>query len=196
MPRIQWSHIFFPGLVFHELSHYIACLLFGVKVNKVRLFSTTEAYVSHDIPNAWQGILISVAPFAVGNFLGYYLLGIANALVMNSIIAAGVLYWLSIGLIFYAFPSMHDALNAFNGVKNFYAEKLVSGRLFSRLLWLITVPFVFLPLFLITGILLVMDYSLLLKALWVVFVVLASWSPEVMMGLTNSLLQAILYLFI
>ena len=196
MPRIQWSHIFFPGLVFHELSHYIACLLFGVKVNEVKLFSTTEAYVSHDVPNAWQGILISVAPFAVGNFLGYFLLGIANALVKVNFIAAGVLYWFSIGLIFYAFPSMHDALNAFNGVKNFYAEKLVSGKIFSRLLWIITVPFVFLPLFLLTGILLVMDFSLLLKALWVVFVILASWSPELITSLTNPLFQSIMYIFI
>ena len=196
MPRIQWSHIFFPGLVFHELSHYMACLIFGVKVNEVKLFSTTEAYVSHDVPNAWQGILISVAPFAVGNFFGYYLLGLANELVMNSIIAACILYWFSIGILFYAFPSMHDALNAFNGVKNFYADKLVSGKIFSRLLWLITAPFVFLPLFLLTGLLLVMDYSLLLKALWVVFVVLAFWSPELIKSLVDTLFQAIMYIFI
>ena len=196
MSRIQWSHIFFPGLVFHELSHYMACLLFGVNVNEVKLFSTTEAYVSHDVPNAWQGILISVAPFVVGNFLGFYLLGLANALVMNSILATVILYWLSIGVIFYAFPSMHDAFNAFNGVKTFYAPRLVEGKFFLRLFWLITTPFVFFPLFMLTGLLLITDYFLILKALWVIFAVLASWSPELVSSFTNSLFQAIMYIFI
>ena len=39
--------LFFPGVVFHELSHYIACLAVGVKVQSVKLFGASEAFVEH-----------------------------------------------------------------------------------------------------------------------------------------------------
>lgn len=177
MPRLTWTHFFFPGLIFHELSHYMACVLCSVKVNEVKLFSLSEAYVAHEKPNAWQSVLISAAPFLTGNILSFFLLTIANRAVSQSPLLSVFLYWLSVSIVFFAFPSEDDALNAFNSVKDFYRQKLTSGKIPARLLWLITAPFVFVPLLFIAGFMLVFDYFVPLKLCWVLGIVLFSWFP-------------------
>lgn len=64
----------FPGVMMHELSHYLMCKLFGVHVSELKLFSIesehfsleSEApigWVSHAIPDKYyQTVLISTAP--------------------------------------------------------------------------------------------------------------------------------------
>ena len=60
-----------PGTVLHELSHYLACLLTGVKVEKLVLFSPQAAeggkytlgYLRHQTPGFWGRLLIGPAPF-------------------------------------------------------------------------------------------------------------------------------------
>lgn len=63
----RWLYIAFaaPGIVVHELSHYIACKLTGAKVARVVLISREGGSVTHGPPKG--GIvgqaLISMAPF-------------------------------------------------------------------------------------------------------------------------------------
>ena len=55
-----------PGVVTHELSHHIFCIIFNVKVIKVCYynFKDSSGYVRHERPkHLYQDILIAVAPF-------------------------------------------------------------------------------------------------------------------------------------
>lgn len=179
MPNISWNIVFFPGTIFHELAHYLACVLVGVKVQDVKLFDVREAYVEHEISNPWQAIIISTAPFLVGNAVGFLLLQLAGDLFLAADFLAIVFYWLAISLIFYSFPSKADAMNAFNSVLQFYKNKLFSGKIISRLIWFLLLPFIFLPLVILTGLLLVFDYSHFLKLLWLLALLFISLQGSV-----------------
>jgi hypothetical protein len=64
----RWLYIIFasPGIIVHELSHLVACLITGAKVTKVVLISREGGSVTHGRPR-W-GLLgqtiVSMAPFA------------------------------------------------------------------------------------------------------------------------------------
>jgi len=57
-----------PGVVVHELAHYLACLALGVRVQEVALFRFGDpvGYVHHDVPRAyWRRIVVTMAPLVV-----------------------------------------------------------------------------------------------------------------------------------
>ncbi len=176
MPGISWW-FGFPGVVVHELAHYIACVLTGVRVFKVKFFSLSgPAYVVHARPKLWQSIIVSTAPFFLGSFLGFFLLQNANSMigVQNAIVI--FYYWLAISILYFSFPSRADAGNAFNSLINFYERKIFGkNSIFSKLLWVLTLPVIFLPSILLIGILLVFNFSPILRLLWVLFMVLLSF---------------------
>jgi hypothetical protein len=68
----------FPGTVVHELSHYLACLLLGVRVHEVRLFAPQAngvlGWVAHERPDPLRRVLIALAPFLGGSLAMYLLL--------------------------------------------------------------------------------------------------------------------------
>lgn len=168
----------FPGVVVHELSHYIACVLTGVKVYRVKFFSLKgPAYVVHARPNFVQGFFISVAPFLFGTIFGYILLINANALISVQSILVVLFYWLAFSILYFSFPSDADVMNAFNGLIRFYEARILGAHsgIFSRFFWILTLPLVFLPMFLILGVLMVFHSSAILKTLWVLFAVLLSF---------------------
>ncbi|MBN2368439.1 hypothetical protein JXC34_05465 [Candidatus Woesearchaeota archaeon] len=54
--------LLFPGLVFHEFSHFLVCIILGVKVKKVHI-SFEEGYVNHTVPKSIiKSFLIATAP--------------------------------------------------------------------------------------------------------------------------------------
>ena len=169
--------LLFPGVIFHELSHYLACVFFGVKVYSTRLFDSNEAYIQHAKPNAWQAFAISIAPFVVNNFLGVWLLLFANDLLVSKNLVALLFYWLAISFIFHSFPSDTDAMNSFNAAKGSFLKRINRGSIFSRLAWLVVTPFIFIPVLLITGLLLVFDKSNFLKAGWLFVVFWTALQP-------------------
>jgi len=57
-----------PGIVVHELAHYLGCLALGVRVHEVVLFRFGDpvGYVDHDIPRAyWRRIVVTMAPLVI-----------------------------------------------------------------------------------------------------------------------------------
>ncbi|MEW6295463.1 MAG: M50 family metallopeptidase [Candidatus Diapherotrites archaeon] len=177
MPKISFHWVFFPGMIFHELSHYTACLFLGVKVRKVKLFGVEEAFVVHDKPNAWKAVIIALAPFILGSFFAliFIAFGFSLLAVLNPF---GLIFvWFALALVFYSFPSLHDSKNAFDSVAEFYSKNIFKGNLFKRLFWLITLPFVFIPLILVLGIMLAFNYSSKLRLLWIVLILVFSLYP-------------------
>lgn len=67
--------LYAPGVVTHELSHYLTCKLFRVPVYDVRLFGFGEraGYVEHAVPRSYtKRLLIALAPLAVNLALGIF----------------------------------------------------------------------------------------------------------------------------
>ena len=57
-----------PGVIVHELAHYLACLVLGIQVREVVFFRFGDpvGYVDHDVPRAyWRRIVVTMAPLIV-----------------------------------------------------------------------------------------------------------------------------------
>ena len=125
MKSILRSIFYMPGVVTHELSHHIFCIIFNVKVIKVCYynFKNSSGYVRHERPkHLYQDILIAVAPFFLNTFLGGL---VAYPTIINKLPTLGLvtLNWrnllsiftsISIGM--QAIPSKGDALSMWNFV--------------------------------------------------------------------------------
>ncbi len=178
MSRFPFHVLFFPGMIFHEVSHYLACLLFGVRVRRVKFFGFTEAYVIHEQPDAFRAIIITLAPFILGTWFAWILIEFGLK-ILRSLNPFGFLfYWFALSLLFYSFPSLEDSKNAFNSFTRFYGKRLFGrGSIFGKLLWFITFPFIFIPFVIILGVMLAFNYSRILRILWVIFILVLSFNP-------------------
>jgi hypothetical protein len=163
-----WSSVLFlPGMIVHEFSHVLGCLLTGVKIHSVKWVGADEAFVQHDKPRASAGLVISLAPFVVGNLLGFWLLQ-QSVSWLGSDVGIGLLFlWFGVSIILLSFPSKQDAENTLVAFKDSYQKKIFgSNPLFSRFAWLVSVPFVFIPLLLVLGVFLLFNSFFLLRLGW------------------------------
>ena len=170
------SVLLLPGMVVHEFSHVAACLVTGVRIHAVKWFGTTEAFVQHDKPRASAGLIISLAPFVLGNLLGLWFLH-ESVLALGSNALTGALFlWVGVSTVLLSFPSQQDAANTLQAFSDSYAEKLFGKQsLFSKLFWLLTVPFVFVPLFALLAVFLIFNEFFFLRLGWVAgFLILAA----------------------
>lgn len=198
--QIPWHAVFFPGMIIHEFAHYLACILVGVKVYKVKLWGKEEAYVRHAMPSAWKAIVITVAPFLLCNWLALEVLRTANSLLYNSSWISLIYYWFALSLLYFCFPSDADAKNALEGFVSFYKTKIFKeGNLISRFLWLITFPLLFIPLVILLGIIILFDSMLSLRIVWILTVLVFSISPNFLIPgllIINNILLRIAQIFI
>lgn len=168
--------VFFPGILFHEFSHFLACMVMGVKVGRVKFTS-----VSHQKTNPWKNFVIAFAPFVIGGVIGALLLwvgheGYKNLLIPEQIeyLQIGVFYWLGISLLAFSFPSDTDARSAIRTLFEFYEDGLTlkEGRAWWLFCILTLIP-LFVPLAVISAI---MSFFASLRGLgifWAVMVFLA-----------------------
>jgi len=107
-----------PGVMVHELSHYLFCLLARVRVYKVKLFQFGQlaGYVEHDEPeNFNQAFLISFGPLIINT---------AAAMILFSQLRPPYHYlqllylWLGIVIGLHAIPSSGDARALFDTANN------------------------------------------------------------------------------
>jgi len=125
MKSILRSIFYMPGVVTHELSHHIFCIIFNAKVIKVCYynFKDSSGYVRHERPkHLYQDVLIAVAPFFLNTFLGGL---VAYPIIINKLRTLGLLSlnWqdilimiISISIGMQAIPSKEDALSMWNFV--------------------------------------------------------------------------------
>jgi len=198
--KVRLHHIMFPGIIFHEFSHYIACLLFGVRVKKVRWIGVHEAYVVHEQPTAWKALGITIAPFILGNGLAWLLLSAANRMLSSPNPLALVYYWFSISLLFYAFPSEDDAANAFRSFIETFRQGILRSRSWPITLgWLALLPVLFVPLAVVLGAMLAFAWFFALRLVWMLLVMLAAYDPMIIRSVLAAFglaLKAILRFFI
>jgi hypothetical protein len=187
MPKMPLHFLFFPGMVFHELSHYFACILCGVKVSKVKLFGSSEAFIEHAKPNAWQAVLITLAPFVFGNIAGFFLFSNAIDLANSLNVLSFVFFWLGFSLALFSFPSKQDAINAFSSFIDFYKESVFGKTgLLEKLFWIVLFPFLFAPLVLLLGTMAAFDYSIGLRFLWAIVLFVFSFDKALLASILSA----------
>ena len=123
MKSILKSIFYMPGVVIHELSHHIFCIIFNTKVIKVCYynFKDSSGYVRHERPkHLYQDVLIAIAPFFINTLLGGL---VAYPTIINKVQTLGLLSinWrdilgilISISIGMQAIPSKSDALSMWN----------------------------------------------------------------------------------
>jgi len=129
------SKTLFIGITIHEFAHLFACLLLGVRVRKVKLFSFSDGYVVHDESRSYKNIIISIFPFFFN--IGVAILGIFLLKTEMLLIYKLIVIWLSISALFFSIPSRQDADNIFDSVKKSYR---VNQSLFKWLYKIILLP--------------------------------------------------------
>ena len=127
MKAIFRSIFFLPGVIIHELSHHIFCIIFSAKVIDVCYynFKDSSGYVLYEQPkHLYQNILISTSPFLINSFIGVL---VAYPTIVNKLSMLGLLSlnWqdflsiiLSISIGMNAIPSKVDGLSLWYSVED------------------------------------------------------------------------------
>ena len=109
--------LLFPGIIFHELSHTIACLITLTRIKSLKLFSKTGGFVIHDKPRFLAiSFFISAAPIISGTLVIYFSIRYLHSNSISSMINVSsifLLYLLS-SILITMLPSKQDILNAFS----------------------------------------------------------------------------------
>ena len=154
---LNWNIVLFPGVVFHELSHFVMSLLMFSKVTQGRFWGEKEAAITHEEVPGIRGYLISSAPFLFGTLAVITFLylaktgavGLSYRSPWQSWFQVLALYYLALSVAVHCFPSSRDASNAMHTLSSFYSRKVsMADGVIQGLFWLLTVPFVFFPLYL------------------------------------------------
>lgn len=67
--------ILFPGVLIHELSHIVGCLVVGAHIVRFSLFNLSGGYVEHlkTRNHLWSEFVISIAPLLSGSLIVYFI---------------------------------------------------------------------------------------------------------------------------
>lgn len=99
-----------PGVMIHELSHALFCVLSGVKIKKIRLFQfgRIAGYVEHEEPTKfYQSVLVSFGPLIINSLLS--LVCFARLIPPFNNWQPWALLWLGLAIGLHAIPSTGDA---------------------------------------------------------------------------------------
>ncbi|WP_338413480.1 metalloprotease family protein [uncultured Sphaerotilus sp.] len=130
----------FPGVVIHELAHYLFCRYFKVPVYQVCYFrfGNPAGYVIHQEPGNWlHNVIIAAGPFFLNSALGA-IIAFPSALRVfefdgEAPIVDLILIWLGVSIAMHAIPSTVDAKSMWESV---------SGRGASWLAKIVVAPVV------------------------------------------------------
>lgn len=105
----------FPGVIVHELAHFIFCRLFNVKVLDVCFFraDTLPGYVVHEsTANPLKVLGISIGPLLFNTMVGG-ILGLSAAVPAYEFgdfrFTDVIVIWLGVSIAMHSFPSQADA---------------------------------------------------------------------------------------
>ena len=147
MKVVLLSIFHMPGVIIHEFSHHLFCIIFKAKVIDFCYynFKDSSGYVLHHRPkHIYQDVLISTAPFFINSLVGGL---VAYPTIINKLSITGLasINWqdflrviISISIGMHAIPSKGDGLSIWNSVGNSNMNLLF--KIFNKL---IIAPLVF-----------------------------------------------------
>ena len=156
--------VFFPGIVFHETAHAIACLLLGVSIKKIKFIGKDGGYVIHDDSRSYKIIIISLFPFFFNIFIS--LICARAVLLENNFYIIVFATWIALSVIYFSLPSAPDAKNVFSVIKRTYFKK--------QSFLLILIKIIFIPITLAV-IFLVFLFRLIDRSVIIRFLMLVIW---------------------
>lgn len=161
--NLTLSRVFFPGIILHELSHAIACVVLGVNIKKIKWISKEGGFVIHEHNKSYKTIIISIIPF----FLNIvYAIACALLFTMNvGPILKVLLLWIGGSALFFCLPSKDDAHNVFDSVKDSYSKKQSLTKWLYKIL---LTPFTLIILIL-SWLFKLLDESLLFRFILIIF---------------------------
>ena len=110
--------LFYPGVIIHEFTHFLACVLLGVKVTKIK-FGLKESFVQHHDVHDWKTIIIAIAPFLLSNIIA--VLGIWYAVEFRpEFYIFAIILWLAVTVVFQSIPSKKDIENVDSKIGSIY----------------------------------------------------------------------------
>jgi len=130
--------LFFPGIMLHESAHALACLLFGVKIKKIKFIDKSGGYVVHEDSKDYKIIVISLFPFIFNIFISI-ICGNLIRLTDNTFLKL-FLIWIGVGALFFCVPSDQDTNNSLYAIKRTFVKK--------QKWWLLLLKVIFSPIFL------------------------------------------------
>ncbi len=116
---LQMSHtrsvllfVLYPGVVIHELSHLLFCVLLGVRVKRFKLFDSGSGFVEYESEgrSIIKDFLISIAPLLVGSLLLY--LSSEYIPRSNGYLPMVIMVYICVSVFLSMFPSKKDLSNA------------------------------------------------------------------------------------
>ena len=141
MKTLLTSIFYMPGVIIHEFSHYLFCIIFNAKVIKVCFynFNDSSGYVLHERPKyLYQNVLISIAPFFINSLLGG-LIAYPTVIDKLSITGLASLNWqdvlriiISISIGMKAIPSKGDGLSLWGSINDSYDNFLL--KIFGQII--------------------------------------------------------------
>jgi hypothetical protein len=163
----MFRYLFYPGVIVHEFSHALACLVLGVKISKIS-FGLKESYVKHETAGPIRMPLIALSPFYLGFVLGTLLFWFAKNQYVSNLILFFVLNYLGICILYNSIPSAQDTKNISIAIEDQVKKDWKKGFL-QKLLVIVKVPLLYLPIFLISQIVSIFDKFEILRAFYVLF---------------------------
>ncbi len=169
----MWDFILlFPGVILHEISHLLGCLLTGTRVTRIKLWGLREAYIKHEEPGPFSMLVISLAPFFINSGLSAISVYLGNSYLTSGGVGWGLLfYWLALSFAYHAFPSLEDVRNGFDVLtKNWFsAMSGKRGAVLFLLSWVFFVP-VFLPVLVLLSVFYIFSKVDYLGIVWFVLI--------------------------
>ncbi len=140
LPEKIYAIALFPGIVIHELSHVLGCLLTGAKITKIKLFSFKGGYVRYRKVGPVRSMIISFFP-VVGGLAALFILtqvvtkGASFQIILDTF-GLGFRFWIffyfSVSIIICMIPSMQDLKNALLGFLLFILIVVLINPLFEQ----------------------------------------------------------------
>ena len=161
----MFRFLFYPGVIMHEFSHLIACLLLQVKVSKLS-FGLHESYVKHDTTGPIRMALIALCPFYFGFVIGCTLFYFAKISFASQIVWFFILNYLGICILYNSIPSAQDTKNIFNTIED-HIKKTWKKSFADKLLIIFTIIILYMPIFIIAQLVTAFDKFEILRAFYV-----------------------------
>ncbi len=163
------SYLTFPGIVLHETAHLVMCLLFGVKVTRVRFFrfDGSGGDVTYQSPNSYIKIFfIALSPMVIGSVVSYVLLHNTFITPNIDIYLYYIYIWAGFCFALHSLPSIQDANSLLQYSKNL-------GGLFGVIFFIISLP-VFVIFWILNNL-----RGIGLEVFWALFILYISYNDDI-----------------
>ena len=136
LSAITGAYVFFPGLIFHELSHLVAAKIAGVRILESQLWGKHGAYVVIESPKkSFNSIFVAMAPLVFGSLASALLFNVSISIGFTGaeFFPAAILFWLALSIGMWSPVSVVDWATVVFALNKSYLTRKRSASFLTRL---------------------------------------------------------------